>query len=199
MYISLAGPKNLICNTAAAGEYVVVSNSKEKASMEAVMSSQHITNMSIIVTDVTAFSASLSSQSKWLESKQTDWSSEAIVESQALASISALINAPVSHDSAKDPFTFTFAKASGRKSGTPGPSQTTASAHVPTPAPAPTTSVPPPPGTPIGTVPPGSRSSGAPPGVPFYNWRMCQNDLIGMRQNNQKIHFDQSGTQSESH
>lgn len=109
----------------------------------------------------------------------------------ARASAESLMNAPVVHNTAKDPFTFTFASTSHKKDTRAAPPATTA-------APAPT-SVPPPPGTPVSTLAPGqSPASAVPSGVPEYNWRMCQNDLVKMGQNKQSLVMDQPAGQAQS-
>jgi hypothetical protein len=45
-----------------------------------------------------------------------------------------------------------------------------------------TGTAPPPPGSPVKTLPNGQRVPEIPPGVPEYNFRMCQNDIIKMGQ-----------------
>lgn len=57
-----------------------------------------------------------------------------------------------------------------------------------------TGTVTPPKGTAVSAVPSG-MSTAAPPGVPEYNWRQCQNDAASMAHNNQQLTFDNpSGT-----
>ncbi|KAJ9605197.1 hypothetical protein H2200_010587 [Cladophialophora chaetospira] len=88
---------------------------------------------------------------------------------------------------AKDPFTFKTAAATRPppKNPNPPPSGTPGS-------------IPPPPGTPVSTLPPAQRPSEVPPGVPEYNFRMCQYDIIRMGQNKVNLLFDQPAAQSES-
>jgi hypothetical protein len=45
-----------------------------------------------------------------------------------------------------------------------------------------TGTAPPPPGSPVKTLPNGQKVPEIPPGVPEYNFRMCQNDIIKMGQ-----------------
>ena len=85
-----------------------------------------------------------------------------------------------------DSFTFTFSMTKSKRSGP---------AAITTP---PTVSIPPPPGTPVSTLPPTNRPSEVPAGVPEYNFRMCQYDIIKMGQNKVNLVFDQPLAQSES-
>lgn len=60
------------------------------------------------------------------------------------------------------------------------------------------TTLPPPPGTAYSTLPPSATDTGAvPAGVPEYNWRMCQYDLIRMGQNRVSLVFDAPNPTSE--
>jgi len=52
------------------------------------------------------------------------------------------------------------------------------------------TAIPPPPGQPVKLLPAGQRPKEVPAGVPEYNFRMCQYDIIKMGQKNQNLTFD---------
>lgn len=108
----------------------------------------------------------------------------AISETSALASVESQMNAPQVHDTKKDPFT--FAKGTAIAVTTPAPTSPPKPVGG-----AGTTSIPPPPGTPVSSVPASQRSAEVPAGVPEYNWRMCQYDMIKMGQNKQNFIISQ--------
>ena len=80
--------------------------------------------------------------------------------------------------------------------GSSTPLATTSRAPATTP-PA-TATIPPPPGTPFSSLSAASRKPEVPAGVPEYNFRMCQYDIIRMGIANQTLNFDQPQDQSES-
>ncbi|KAK5453470.1 hypothetical protein LTS15_006655 [Exophiala xenobiotica] len=87
-------------------------------------------------------------------------------------------------------------QSEGRKS-TNGPiAPATTPQPTTTPAPAATTEIGAPPGTPVSTLPPAQRPSEVPAGVPEYNFRMCQYDIIKMGTNNQSLVFEQPQPQN---
>ena len=109
------------------------------------------------------------------------------------------------------PSTFTFSAVNSKHSGpapttpapkppSPPPPAATTPAPKPSipPPPAPKAPIPPPPGTPVSSLPPDARPSEVPAGVPEYNFRMCQYDIMKMGQNNQNLTFDNPEGYSES-
>lgn len=120
--------------------------------------------------------------------------SGSMTESAMRASL-AVQTAAMTHNAALDPFTFV--------SGTVGtrslPPDTLIPVTKATKASS-TTPLPPPPGTGYSTLPPSAAPTAeVPAGVPVYNWRMCQYDLILMNQTNKSLEFDAPNPSSQSH
>lgn len=87
------------------------------------------------------------------------------------------------YNSANDPFTFTSPSTGAKKSSSADAPTTTAPAPDAEPAKA--------------SLDSKNHRLEIPPGVPEYNFRMCQNEIIAMGKKNQALTFDQPLNQSK--
>ena len=117
-------------------------------------------------------------------------------ESLAVASAKAL-TAAMTEDPAKDPFKslkgtkthiYTFGTQVITEVKRSDPAATTAANTIVTTGVIPTMPV-----APAYTLPADQRRNEIPPGVPEYNLRMCQHDILLMQKNNQNLMFDLPG------
>lgn len=153
-----------------------------------VIHSESMANASRAVAAVETWLSNVRSQKKMSSHLQES-------SAQARASAESQMNAPVVHDTAKDPFNFNTGTAKKSKRV---PATTPAATTPAQSAPVAGSAIPPPPGTPVSSLPPDQRPTEVPPGVPEYNWRMCQYDLIHMGQNKHNLTIDQPAGQAQS-
>lgn len=133
-------------------------------------------------TQVTDASMSMSIISS-VVSQLSAYSVSGSVTYDALRSSLAAQTAAMTHRTENDPFTFVSGSVGTRSlpPNTLPPVVKTGSMMT----------LPPPPGTAYSTLAPSATDTGAvPAGIPEYNWRMCQNDLIRMGQNKVNLVFD---------
>ncbi|KAK5322489.1 hypothetical protein LTR93_005692 [Exophiala xenobiotica] len=139
-------------------------------------------------------SKSASKASKSASKSASKASKSASEAASKVLSVSKLLESIV--ESAQKTATHAPLQSEGRKS-TNGPiAPATTPQPTTTPAPAATTGIGAPPGTPVSTLPPAQRPSEVPAGVPEYNFRMCQYDIIKMGTNNQSLVLEQPQPQS---
>lgn len=120
------------------------------------------------------------------------YSASGSMTESALRSSLAAQTAAMTHHTENDPFTFVGGSVGTRSlpPNTLPPVSKKPASGLPMPTP---------PIPPVSTIPPAQRSKEVPAGVPEYNFRMCQVDIIKMGQLNQSIVFDiPKGTSSKS-
>ncbi|KAK5557070.1 hypothetical protein LTR46_004881 [Exophiala xenobiotica] len=172
------------------------SASVSKASVSAVESVPKASKSAVESASKASKSASKSaSKASKSASKSASKASKSASEAASkVLSVSKLLESIVK--SAQKTATHAPLQSEGRKS-TDGPiAPATTPQPTTTPAPAATTGIGAPPGTPVSTLPPAQRPSEVPAGVPEYNFRMCQYDIIKMGTNNQSLVFEQPQPQS---
>lgn len=131
------------------------------------------------VTDKKQSSSIMRSIASQVQSSQSVHSQLQVAASSVLNQMKSSLaadTAAMTHKTELDPFTFVSGKVSTRSLS---PASKRAVAPIPTP-----------PGTPVTSLPPSIRPSEVPAGVPDYNFRMCQVDLIRMGQAKQSLVFD---------